>query len=204
MNNNWLGPLHLGASPGLHITLVNGGDAPFLFQFPSKLPYYYIALGMLAGVVSLSYYLNRTRIGYYWTAIRESQDAAESLGINSARYRMIAFLISCFLTGLAGTFYAQYFLTLDPRRILGIGFSIEIALTGIVGGWQSVFGPLIGSLVLTPIGQVMRAQLSATISGLHLLIYGIVLMLFIEFLPKGLNYPIIKAYRRAEAKLASN
>ena len=201
MNTNWLGPLHLGASPGLHITLVNGGNAPSVFQFADRLPYYYIALGMLVGVVALSYYLNRTSLGYYWTAIRNDPDAAESLGINTGRYRVRAFLMSCFFTAFAGTFYAQYFLTLDPRRILGLGFSIEIALTGIVGGWQSVFGPIIGALVLTPIGQVMRARLASVASGLHLLIYGIILMLFIEFLPKGLNNPIMRGLKWIEVKL---
>jgi len=201
MNTIWLGPLRLGASPGLHITLVNGGNAPSVFQFASRLPYYYIALGMLVGVVALSYYLNRTRFGYYWAAIRNDPDAAESIGINTGRYRVIAFLMSCFFTAFAGTFYAQYFLTLDPRRILGLGFSIEIALTGIVGGWQSVFGPLIGALVLTPIGQVMRARLATVASGLHLLTYGIVLMLFIEFLPKGLNNPIMRGLKWVEVKL---
>jgi branched-chain amino acid transport system permease protein len=197
----WLGPIWIGGAPGLHITLVNGGNAPHVFQFASKVPYYYIALGMLVGIVYISYYLNRTRIGYYWAAVRGDPDAAESLGISVARYRIMAFLISCFLTGLAGTFYAQYFRTLDPRRILGLGFSIEIALMGIVGGWQSVFGPMIGALMLTPIGQVMRAQLGGTLSGLHLLIYGIILMLFIHFLPRGLNSPIMRGLRWAEAKV---
>ena len=201
MNTIWLGPFRLGASPGLRITLVNGGNAPSVFQFADRLPYYYIALGMLVGVVALSYYLNRTSLGYYWAAIRNDPDAAESLGINTGRYRVIAFLMSCFFTAFAGTFYAQYFLTLDPRRILGLGFSIEIALTGIVGGWQSVFGPIIGALVLTPIGQVMRARLASIASGLHLLIYGIILMLFIEFLPKGLNNPLMRGLKWIEVKL---
>jgi len=198
---NWLGPIRIGAGPGLHVLLVNGGNAPSLFQFPSKEPYYYIALGMVAGIVALSYYLNRTRIGYYWAAIRGDPDAAESLGISVARYRIRAFLLSCFLTGLGGTFYAQYFLALDPRRVLGVSLSIEIALVGIVGGWQSVFGPLLGSLVLIPIGQLTRAQLGSSLPGLHLLIYGVILMLFIQFLPQGLNSPVMRGLRWAEAKV---
>jgi branched-chain amino acid transport system permease protein len=181
--------------------MINGGNAPALFQFASKTPFYYIALGMLCGMVALSYFLNRTRTGYYWAAARGDPDAAESLGINVARYRIMAFLMSCFLTGMGGTFYAQYYLTVDPRRILGLGFSIEIALVGIVGGWQSVFGPMVGALVLTPIGQVIRAQLGSGLPGLHLLIYGVILILFIRFLPKGLIEPITKGLRRIEHRV---
>ena len=200
-NTNWLGPIWIGSSPGQHITLVNGGNAPHLFQFASKIPYYFIALGMLLGIVALSYWLNRTRTGYYWAAIRGDQDAAESLGINAPRYRIMAFLLSCFFTGLGGVFYAQYYLTIDPRRVLGLDFSIEIALTGIVGGWQSVFGPMVGAMVITPIGQYMRAALGGSFPGLHRLIYGVILMLFILFLPRGLNGLLMRGLRRLEAKV---
>ena len=199
-STEWLGPIWIGASPGLHITLIDRGHAPALFQFGSKIPYYFIALGMLMGILALSSYLNRTRIGYYWAAIRGDPDAAESLGINVARYRIRALLMSCFLTGLGGTFYAQYFLTVDPRRILDLGFSIEIALIGIVGGWQTVFGPMLGALVLTPIGEIIRARLYI-LPGLYLVIYGIILVMFILFLPMGLNEPIMRGLKRIQDKV---
>jgi branched-chain amino acid transport system permease protein len=200
MNTFELGPLWIGATPGIHITLAPGGHAPAIFQFGSKIYYYFIALGMLIGILGLNFYLNRRRTGYYWAAIRGDPDAAESLGINVAKNRIQAFLLSCFLTGLGGVFYAQYFLTVDPRRILDLGFSIEIALTGIVGGWQSVFGPFVGALVLTPIGELIRARMY-TLPGLHLVIYGFILVMFILFLPKGLNYPITRGIRWLESKV---
>ena len=153
-----VGPVVIGASPGLQMNLVNGGDAPAYFQFAGKMGYYYVILAMLVGVAVLSYVLNRVRIGYYWLAIRNDEDAAEALGINVARYRILGFLLSCFLTGVGGVFYAQYLLALDPRRILGLGFSTEIALMGIVGGWQSVFGPIIGSAVLVPLSEFLRLE----------------------------------------------
>jgi branched-chain amino acid transport system permease protein len=199
MNTFELGPLWIGATPGIHITLVQGGNAPAVFQFAGKVPYYFISLGMLLGILALNVYLNRSRTGYYWAAVRNDPDAAEALGINVAKNRIRAFLLSCFLTGLGGVFYAQYFLTVDPRRILDLGFSIEIALTGIVGGWQSVFGPFLGALVLTPIGELIRARMY-TLPGLYLVIYGIILVCFILFLPQGLNYPIMKGLRWLEAK----
>ena len=120
MNTFEIGPIWIGASPGLHITLVRGGNAPGIFQFRGKTPYYYIVLFMLIAILALNFSINRNRMGYYWAAIRGDPDAAESLGINVAKYRMRAFLLSCFLTGIGGVFYAQYFLTVDPRRILDI------------------------------------------------------------------------------------
>lgn len=197
----WLGPYNIRGSVGLSIPLVYGGDAPAFFQFASKTPYYFISLGMLVGIVALSYFLNRTRIGYYWAAIRGDPDAAESLGINVGRYRLLAFVLSSALTAFAGTFYAQYFRHIDPMRAMGTSLSIEIALVGIVGGWQTVFGPMIGSFVITPIGELMRAEFGATYPGLHLLIYGIILMLFMLFLPRGLNDLLMRGLRQIEARV---
>jgi len=194
-----VGPVIVGASPGLDITL--RGNAPGVFQFDTKMPYYLIALGMLVSILSLSYLLNRSRIGYYWAAMRGDQDAAESLGINVGKYRLITFLISCALTAIGGTFYTQYFLFIDPTRVLDIGLSIEIVVVGIVGGWQTVFGPTIGALVIVPIGQLVRAHWGGAVPGLHLIIYGIILMMFILFLPRGLNEPVSRGIRWLEAKL---
>lgn len=194
-----IGPVVIGASPGLQMNLVNGGDAPGHFQFLGKAGYYYVILTMLVGVVALSYVLNRGRVGYYWTAIRNDEDAAEALGIDVARYRIGGFLLSCFLTGAGGVFYAQYLLALDPRRILSLGFSTEIALMGIVGGWQSVFGPIIGTAVLVPLSEILRSSFSA-IPQMTTIIYGLILVLFMLFLPQGINGLIVKVAGRIRAR----
>jgi branched-chain amino acid transport system permease protein len=198
-----IGPIYIGASPGIQINLVNGGDAPRVFQFQGKAGYYYVILAMLACVLLLSFILNKRRIGYYWTAIRNDEDAAESLGINVARYRILGFLLSCFLTGAGGGFYVQYMLAIDPRRILGLGFSTEIALMGIVGGWQSLFGPVIGSAVLVPVSEFLRARLSA-IPQMTTVIYGLLLVLFMIFLPQGINGLIVKAVKGVSARVSRN
>jgi branched-chain amino acid transport system permease protein len=155
---------------------------------------------MLAAILALSYLLNRSRIGYYWAAMRSDQDAAESLGINVGKYRLTTFLISCALTAIGGTFYAQYFLFIAPTRVLDMGLSIEIVVVGIVGGWQSVFGPAIGSLVIVPIGQTVRSHLGGDIPGLHLVIYGGIVMMFMLFLPRGLNEPVSRGLRWLETR----
>lgn len=192
-----IGPIWLGASPGIQINLVNGGNAPEVFQFRGKYAYYYIIFAMLTGVLALSFILNKRRIGYYWMAIRDDPDAAEALGINVARYRIAAFLLSCFLTGMGGVFYAQYLLSVDPRRALDLSFSLEIVAIGIVGGWQAIFGPFLGAIVLAPIGELIRARMY-TVPQLYVIVYGVIIVLFIMFLPNGLNQPITRLARRID------
>jgi branched-chain amino acid transport system permease protein len=201
VENTEIGPfgIPLRAAMGLLVPLK--GQAPAVFQFDSKEPYYYIALGMMCIAVGLSYLINRSRIGFYLTAIRSDQDAAEALGINSTKYKLMAMAISCALTALGGTFYAQYFRYINPERAMGLGISTEIALVGVVGGWQTVLGPTIGSILLTPTGELVRAYLGGTYAGLHLLLYGLLLMGVILFLPNGLNDPVLKAFRRLEDKI---
>ena len=201
MNTDNLGPIHLRGALGLVLPIVNSGDAPEVFQFPSKTPYYFIALCMLTIAVGLSYLLNRSRTGLYWAAIRGDQDAAESLGIDAPRYRLLAMLISVALTAFAGTFYAQFFYYINAERGMGLSMSIEIAMMGVVGGWQTVLGPLMGAVVLTPVSEIIRARLGGSLPGLHLLLYGLLLMAVILWLPGGLNDPVLRAVRWIEAKI---
>ena len=201
VENTEVGPfgIPLRAAMGLLVPL--RGEAPAVFQFNSKVPYYYIALAMMCLAVGLSCLINRSRIGFYLTAIRSDQDAAEALGIDSTKYKLIAMAISCALTAIGGTFYAQYFRYINPERAMGLGISTEIALVGVVGGWQSVLGPTIGSILLSPTGELVRAYLGGTYAGLHLLLYGLLLMIVILFLPNGLNDPILRAFKKLEAKI---
>lgn len=201
VETNEVGPFGIKLRGAMGLLLPPRGDSPALFQFIGKEPYYYIALVMMAGAIAISYAINRTRLGYYLAAIRSDRDAAESLGISITRCNLIAMAISCFLTALGGTFYAQYFRYINPERGMGLTMSIEIVLVGVVGGWQTVLGPTIGSILLTPISEIIRAELGGTYAGLHLLLYGLVLMIVILFLPKGLNDPVIGVLRRIEARI---
>ena len=201
-NTEEVAGIPLKAAMGLLVPLK--GHAPSVFQFEGKLAYYYIALFMMCAAVFLSFIINRTRIGYYLAAIRSDQDAAESLGINSTKFKLIAMAISCFLVALGGTFYAQYFRYINPERAMGLSMSIEIALVGIVGGWQTVLGPTIGSILLSPIGELVRAYLGGSYAGLHLILYGLVLMVVILFLPNGINDPLMRLIKRWEARLTGS
>ena len=196
----FIGPFTLGSAFGLWISPFSGAEGPLYFQFASKTPFYFIALGMLVGAVSVSYLLNRSRIGYYWTAMRSDPDAAESLGINVGRYRLRTLLISCALTAIGGSFYSQYYYYITPSQVLDLGLSLKIVVVGIIGGWQSVLGPLIGGFIIIPIDEVLRTQFGSSVPGLHLIIYGIVLMLIILFVPKGVNDWVMRGLRWIDTK----
>ena len=172
------------------------GQSPWLFQFTGKVPYYYIAVIMLLVVMAVTFWMERSRIGFYLKAIRADQDAAEALGINSTRYLLSAMALSSFLTALGGSFYAQYFRYINPERNMGLDLSIEMALMGIVGGQGTVLGPVLGAFLLTPAGEIARGLLGGKFTGLHLVVYGLVLVLAVMFLPKGLIRPIQQLFGR--------
>lgn len=167
------------------------------FQFRDKGRYFYIVLAMLIAVMFLCHRLARSKIGAYWMAIRDNEDAAEALGINAFAYKLLAMTISAFLTAMGGTFYAQYFLTLEVNELFGVQISVEILLSAIIGGAGTVFGPLVGAAALQLLSEVTRVYIRA-FSGFDLMVYGCVLILVIIFLPQGL----LEGLRRPYAALA--
>ncbi|MBN1225703.1 MAG: branched-chain amino acid ABC transporter permease [Deltaproteobacteria bacterium] len=188
----------VGASRGLLIPLK--GNSIALMQFVDKEPFYFIALWMMAGALYLMYRLEKTRMGLYFLAIREDKDAAEALGVNTFKYKMIAMALSSGLTTIGGTIYAQYLLYIDPDMTFGVLNSVEIMIRPIIGGPGTVLGPLLGSLVLTPLAEFTRI-IFQSYSGVYLMIYGMVLVAVIIFLPDGIigfvNGIINKIQRKA-------
>ena len=183
----------VGSSLGLVVP--NRGSAPALFLFADKLPYYYVILAMAVGAVVVTRMVERTRMGYALAAIRENEDAAEAAGVDALSTKLRAMALSSFLTALGGTFYAQYFSYIDPSLTFGPAISIGGLLPAIVGGAGTVAGPLLGSFVLTPISEVTRAVLRGR-AGADIMLYGLVLILVISFLPNGLM-GWIRAWRSA-------
>jgi branched-chain amino acid transport system permease protein len=173
----------LGGASGINIPFHNRA---LDFQFSDKMYYYYTALGMFLGILALTQYLKVNRVGYYFLAIRENEDAARTLGIHILRYKLIATVISAFFTSLAGTFYAQYFLYIDPVTVFGVPHSIEIVIFAVVGGEGTVLGPLLGSIVLVPASEFMRVYLSESFKGANLIAYGALLVFTMIFMPQGI------------------
>jgi branched-chain amino acid transport system permease protein len=124
-------------------------------------------------------------MGYYLRAIRENEAAANAAGVDVLRYKLAAMGLSSLLTAIGGTFYAQYYLYIDPSLVFGSQTSVEILLRPIAGGAGTVFGPVLGSLVLTPLGELTRGFLQ-TIPGLHVMVFGLILVVIVLFMPEGL------------------
>ena len=140
---------------------------------------------MVIGSLYLVWRLERTKIGLYFLACREDHDAAEALGVNTFKAQLIAIALSAGITSMAGTIYAQYLLYIDPDSVFGMLNSVEIMIRPIIGGAGTVFGPLLGSLILTPLAEYSRLALQSY-SGVYLMWYGLILVIVIIFLPNGL------------------
>jgi branched-chain amino acid transport system permease protein len=153
--------------------------------FDSKLPYYYVALALLAGYTLLTWWISNARFGYYLVALRENGDAAQALGIDGVRVKLIATLLSAFMTALVGSFYAQYRLFFEPT-IFASSLSIQIALFAIIGGLGTIWGPLLGAALLVPLTTGLQSVLGSALPGFDAFVYGTVLILAILFLPNGL------------------
>jgi branched-chain amino acid transport system permease protein len=164
------------------------------FQFKENTPYYYIGLGYVIFSLVVVQLLERSKIGRYMVALREDEDAAESLGVDVFKYKMIAIFISAFMTSLGGTFYANYLYYLHPGTMMSMAFSIEIILRPIIGGMGTVLGPVIGSFLITPLAELSRSFFAkAGYEGLHLVIYGFLLVAVVLFFPRGVISYIKKA-----------
>lgn len=179
----------------LGIVIPLKGDSFWDFQFSSRVPYYYIILSMLAIVLYLIRVIEGKRIGSYFKAIRENENAAETLGINLFKYKLVAMALSSSLTAMGGTFYAQYYLTIDEEAAFGVGVSIEILLGPIIGGAGTVFGPVLGAGILETLSEGTRNLLGGY-SGVHLMLYGAILVFVIIFLPKGILGGLEVAFRK--------
>ncbi|MDR7554327.1 MAG: branched-chain amino acid ABC transporter permease [Armatimonadota bacterium] len=155
------------------------------FQFPEPWAYYYVILVMTVGLTAAAAALERSRLGLFMEAVREDVDAAEALGVDTTRTRLVAMGASAAATALAGTFYVQFFSYIDPHLAFGIDVSVAAILPNIIGGAGTALGPLAGSVLLVPLGEWMRAYLGGY-RGVHLMIYGALLVVAIMALPHGL------------------
>jgi len=189
----------VGGALGLYIGFT--GD-PRQFQFQDNRVYYYVALALMLGATGLVAALERRRFGEYLKAIREDESACEALGVDTFKYKMLAMVVSSFLTGIGGTFYAYYLFSLQPNSVFGIPLSVEIIIRPIVGGAGTVLGPVLGSFILSPLGEISRIYLSqGGWSGLHLILYGLLLIAVVLFFPQG-AYPTLMKLGGSERQMA--
>ena len=177
-------------------TIPNLGNAPLMMQFETKSAYYYVALGLLAVGLAITYRIEKSWMGYYLVAIGEDEDAAEAIGVNAPSMKRYIYMISAFLTALAGTFYTQYIYFIDPATAFSFNISIEAALVSIVGGIGTLWGPVIGTILLETTSTLLQSWLGSSLGGLQLTVYSLILMAVILWRPTGLMGMISEAYQR--------
>ena len=162
-------------------------------QFRDKAIYYFIMLGMMICSVIIVFMLGRSKLGYYFMCIREDENVARSLGINLLRTKMKAIGISAFLAAMGGGFHLIYFLNTSPDEDFGIMLSMACIMPTILGGMGTVLGPIVGSFILTPLGQIGLELLSGgKFSGFHMVVYGCILVTAIIYMPRGVVYYLSK------------
>lgn len=152
----------------------------------SKVPYYYLTLGILIGIVLLTYWVRNSRAGYYLRALRADEDAAAMLGVNTTRYKLAALVVSGLLTGMLGTIYAQYMYFIEPDSVFSMDFSVQLVLFSIIGGLDSVMGPVLGAGLIVPLNEYLRSVGADKLQGLNFFIYGIALIVVVILIPKGI------------------
>jgi branched-chain amino acid transport system permease protein len=157
------------------------------FKNNADVPFYYVAMAWMLLSVAVVVVINRSRLGYYLKAIREDEDAAESLGIRAHRMKLYAFIISSMLLAVSGTFYAYRMSNIDPATVASHDLSIKIAVIAIVGGMGTVWGPVLGSFIAVLVLEFANRYLSMLGSGgAGFVIYGLAMVLIVLLRPNGL------------------
>ena len=178
----------LGGPAGMFLRVAQRDTWDFANFRGPPLMYYYTMLALTAAAFILCAWLMRSRAGYYWQAIRENEEAAEALGVNSFYWKMLAIAISSAMTAVSGVFFAFYYNNLFPEQIFHISRSIEILIGPIVGGIGTLFGPILGAAMVTLLAEGLSDALMALgwdIPGFKRVFYGVVLLMVIIFLPRG-------------------
>ncbi len=171
-----------GGAAGLLIKL---DVRPANFQFASRATFYWVALGLVTAALVVTRALERSRLGAQLVAVRENENAARALGVDVLSVKLSAITLSAAITGAAGALYAQYFLYLDANIAYGTWISVEALLAPIIGGAGTVFGPVLGGVVLHGLSEFTKS-LVGTIPGVDLVIFGILLILVVRFPPRDI------------------
>jgi branched-chain amino acid transport system permease protein len=173
----------VGGAMGLYIPIQ--ANELWQLKFVDKSHYYYVVLAFLVLAMAVTAWIERSAIGHRLIAIRENEDAAQALGINLMRYKLFATALSAFLAALGGTLYAHYVTFIDPNTLLNMNMALEITIYAIVGGIGTLLGPLLGAAFLIPVAELVRTTFGQSYAGVHLVVYGAVLIAVILYAPDG-------------------
>jgi branched-chain amino acid transport system permease protein len=170
-------------------------------MFPTKIPFYYIFLILAILTTYVAYRIYYSAIGYHLRAVAADAEAAQSLGINTSRVQLVALFWSAGMTGALGVFFTQYVYMIEPEWAFSLMlFSVQPVLNGIIGGLGSIFGPIVGAVLMTPLGEFLRSYLGALHQGFNFFIYGLILIGVVMVAPGGI-FPIIAPFLKAKGVL---
>ena len=182
-----------------NLKITGGGTGLSMPITRSPLPFFYLMLGILLAATLVNWWLSASRFGYGLIAIREDEDAAAAMGINSALYKTMAFALSGAFAGLVGGVFAYWITFIDPEGVFKVIITIQMIIMAVFGGMGTVVGPLLGALVLASVSEVLSTQLVS----LAELFNGLIVILVVLFMPKGL-VEVIRKREFSLRKLARN
>jgi branched-chain amino acid transport system permease protein len=154
--------------------------------FSERWAYAYLCGAYLVVVLAAAFVLSRSYTGFYLRAIRDNEDAADAAGVRVRHYKLLAFVVSALLTSIGGTLMAQYILYIEPGSVFTISFSVDLALMAILGGVGTLAGPVIGAAIALPLREFLVEALGQQGAGMHLVVYGLLLVVIVVLLPEGL------------------
>jgi len=157
------------------------------FQFRDVDPWFYLILGFLFVTTTVAWLIKTSAIGVYLFAIREDEDAAQSLGIPVYRLKMFGIGVSAFFTACVGAFWSMYFININPDTVFAITRNVEILLPAVFGGMGTVLGPVIGAWAVLPLSELVRQQFG-NIAALDRVVYGLAIIFIVIYSPKGIVY----------------
>ncbi|MEH6772718.1 MAG: ATP-binding cassette domain-containing protein, partial [Cereibacter changlensis] len=196
----------------LHFRDVTGGAMGMMIElklgwewmvFRERLPALVIAYGMMLVCLGVAWAIREHRLGYYLVATRERESAAKAAGVQTVRVRLLAVSASAALTAMMGTFHAMYLTFIEPAAVFSLTFSIQIAMFALIGGIGTIYGPLLGAVLLVPLTEIARGALGAQALGLHGFVYGVVLLLVVLFMPNGIMGALSRFTREKAAETPS-
>lgn len=192
-------------SMGIILPLENKGLR--YINFSNKMIYVYFVFGLVALAAFVSYKVKYSKFGLKLTAIRDDHDAAESLGINTYVTKLKAMALSAFLISIGGSLYSHYVLYIDPPLIFNADFSIKMTLMSMIGGLGTIWGPLLGAMLLVPLDTLLRAFLGGgKVAGINLIVYGVFMIVIVRFMPQGILSKIkllsLSKLRKSKAKVS--
>ncbi len=185
----------LGGATGILIPYLQD---PSEFQFASDKTYYYVILMLVALATVFIAVMSKSKPGLNLIAIKGNQEAAAALGVNVLKYKLIAISSSAAFAALAGTFYAQYYGFIDPSIVFASSISVEAIVPCIIGGSGTLYGPLLGALLIIPLQEICNSLFTG-VSGVNMIVYGAVIVAFILFCPDGIFGRIMKLNKKKEA-----